>query len=147
MFGEVFYGGHITDDMDRRCCTTYLEVLIKPAMMPVGDEPPQLELVPGFKAPMPVSYDFLKDYIETSLPPESPIVYGMHPNAELSLLTSQVCNPISVFWPLQTCRSRQYHSSNEIHILSACHLDYVGWLHFNVSSILRFYLSLQCELP
>ena len=26
MFGEVFYGGHITDDMDRRCCTTYLEV-------------------------------------------------------------------------------------------------------------------------
>lgn len=26
MFGEVFYGGHITDGMDRRCCTTYLEV-------------------------------------------------------------------------------------------------------------------------
>jgi hypothetical protein len=25
MFGEVFYGGHITDGMDRRCCTTYLE--------------------------------------------------------------------------------------------------------------------------
>lgn len=26
MFGEVFYGGHITDAMDRRCCTTYLDV-------------------------------------------------------------------------------------------------------------------------
>ena len=26
MFGEVFYGGHITDSMDRRLCTTYLEV-------------------------------------------------------------------------------------------------------------------------
>lgn len=26
MFGEVFYGGHITDGMDRRCCTTYLQV-------------------------------------------------------------------------------------------------------------------------
>ena len=25
MFGEVFYGGHITDAMDRRCCTTYLQ--------------------------------------------------------------------------------------------------------------------------
>ena len=26
MFGEVFYGGHITDGMDRRACTTYLQV-------------------------------------------------------------------------------------------------------------------------
>jgi dynein heavy chain len=31
MFGEVFYGGHITDNMDRRCCTTYLEVRYLPA--------------------------------------------------------------------------------------------------------------------
>lgn len=31
MFGEVFYGGHITDSMDRRCCTTYLEVRTAPA--------------------------------------------------------------------------------------------------------------------
>lgn len=23
---QVFYGGHITDNMDRRCCTTYLQV-------------------------------------------------------------------------------------------------------------------------
>ena len=37
MFGEVFYGGHITDNMDRRLCTTYLEVLIRPEIMPVGD--------------------------------------------------------------------------------------------------------------
>lgn len=27
MFGEVFYGGHIVDGMDRRCCTTYLQVM------------------------------------------------------------------------------------------------------------------------
>ncbi|KAK9817742.1 hypothetical protein WJX72_001478 [[Myrmecia] bisecta] len=89
MFGEVFYGGHITDDMDRRCCTTYLEVLIKPPIMPKGEEPPELELAPGFKAPVPTSYDSMRDYIESALPAESPIVYGMHPNAELSLLTSQ----------------------------------------------------------
>ena len=35
MFGEVFYGGHITDAMDRRCCTTYLEVLIRQEILPV----------------------------------------------------------------------------------------------------------------
>ncbi len=34
---QVFYGGHITDGMDRRCCTTYLEVLIRPEILPKGD--------------------------------------------------------------------------------------------------------------
>ena len=58
--------------------------------MPDGEKPPTLELAPGFKAPMPTSYEAMQNYIETALPAESPIVYGMHPNAELSLLTSQV---------------------------------------------------------
>ncbi|DBA86689.1 TPA: Dynein alpha chain, flagellar outer arm [Trebouxia sp. C0004] len=89
MFGEVFYGGHITDDMDRRCCITYLQVLIKPEIMPQGDAPPSLELAPGFKAPVPTDYASMKEYIEAALPAESPIMYGMHTNAELSLLTSQ----------------------------------------------------------
>eukprot|EP00878_Enallax_costatus_P020623 GHUV01021808.1.p1 GENE.GHUV01021808.1~~GHUV01021808.1.p1 ORF type:complete len:1441 (+),score=543.76 GHUV01021808.1:4290-8612(+) len=95
MFGEVFYGGHITDNMDRRCCTTYLQVLIRPEILPGGQladasswTTPQLDLAPGFKAPLPTSFDALHEYIENSLPAESPVVYGMHPNAELSLLTS-----------------------------------------------------------
>ena len=25
LFGEIMYGGHITDDWDRRLCRTYLE--------------------------------------------------------------------------------------------------------------------------
>jgi len=94
MFGEVFYGGHIVDDMDRRTCNTYLEVLIQPTLIPTGQEPEDAASVehlfaPGFKAPMPTSYASLAEYIETSLPDESPLMYGMHPNAQLSLLTSQ----------------------------------------------------------
>ncbi|KAI8464229.1 MAG: flagellar alpha dynein [Monoraphidium minutum] len=95
MFGEVFYGGHITDAMDRRCCTTYLQVLIRPEILPVGDlsdpgscAPPTLELAPGFRAPLAASFDALRAHIKAALPAESPVVYGMHPNAELSLLTS-----------------------------------------------------------
>ena len=70
-------------------------MLIRPEILPQGDlanpetwQSPQLELAPGFKAPMPKDFDVLRDYIETALPAESPVVYGMHPNAELSLLTS-----------------------------------------------------------
>lgn len=58
--------------------------------MPQGNAPPSLELAPGFKAPVPTDYASMKEYIETALPAESPIMYGMHTNAELSLLTSQV---------------------------------------------------------
>ena len=28
LFGEIMYGGHITDPWDRRCENTYLEVLL-----------------------------------------------------------------------------------------------------------------------
>ena len=30
LFGEIMYGGHITDDWDRRLCKTYLDEFMKP---------------------------------------------------------------------------------------------------------------------
>ena len=33
LFGEIMYGGHITDDWDRRLCKTYLEEYMKPEML------------------------------------------------------------------------------------------------------------------
>jgi dynein heavy chain len=42
LFGEIMYGGHITDDWDRRLCKTYLEEYMKPDMLE-GD----LLLAPG----------------------------------------------------------------------------------------------------
>lgn len=33
LFGEIMYGGHITDDWDRRLCRTYLEVYINPDLV------------------------------------------------------------------------------------------------------------------
>lgn len=33
LFGEIMYGGHITDDWDRRLCRTYLEEFMKPELV------------------------------------------------------------------------------------------------------------------
>ncbi|KAG8222094.1 hypothetical protein J437_LFUL000857 [Ladona fulva] len=33
LFGEIMYGGHITDDWDRRLCITYLEELMQPELV------------------------------------------------------------------------------------------------------------------
>ncbi|TRY82989.1 hypothetical protein DNTS_022847 [Danionella cerebrum] len=82
LFGEIMYGGHITDDWDRRLCRTYLEEYIKPEMMEG-----ELSLAPGFKLPPNTDYNGYHQYIDAALPPESPYLYGLHPNAELGFLT------------------------------------------------------------
>nr|XP_015213314.1 PREDICTED: dynein heavy chain 11, axonemal [Lepisosteus oculatus] len=83
LFGEIMYGGHITDDWDRRLCRTYLEEFMNPAMLEGG-----LFLCPGFPAPPNLDYLGYHEYIDDSLPPESPALYGLHPNAEIEFLTA-----------------------------------------------------------
>uniref|UniRef100_A0A3Q2SZQ2 Dynein axonemal heavy chain 9 n=1 Tax=Fundulus heteroclitus TaxID=8078 RepID=A0A3Q2SZQ2_FUNHE len=82
LFGEIMYGGHITDDWDRRLCLTYLEEFIKPEMMEG-----ELCLAPGFPLPGNMDYNSYHQYIDDTLPAESPYLYGLHPNAEIGVLT------------------------------------------------------------
>ncbi|KFQ91060.1 Dynein heavy chain 9, axonemal, partial [Nipponia nippon] len=82
LFGEIMYGGHITDDWDRRLCRTYLEEFIKPEMLEG-----ELLLAPGFPLPGNTDYNGYHQYIDDALPPESPYLYGLHPNAEIGFLT------------------------------------------------------------
>jgi dynein heavy chain len=81
------YGGHITDDWDRRTNMSYLHVLIRPEIL----SQMQLTLAPGFKSPDPVKYDreAYRKYIEEKLPTEQPQMFGLHPNAEIGYLTTQ----------------------------------------------------------
>ncbi|XP_063312141.1 dynein axonemal heavy chain 9 [Pelobates fuscus] len=82
LFGEIMYGGHITDDWDRRLCRTYLEEYIKPEMLEG-----ELFLAPGFPLPGNTDYNGYHQYIDDVLPAESPYLYGLHPNAEIGFLT------------------------------------------------------------
>ncbi|XP_037666336.1 dynein heavy chain 17, axonemal [Choloepus didactylus] len=82
LFGEIMYGGHITDDWDRRLCRTYLAEYIRGEMLE-GEVP----LAPGFQIPPNLDYKGYHEYIDENLPPESPYLYGLHPNAEIGFLT------------------------------------------------------------
>uniref|UniRef100_G1KU34 Dynein axonemal heavy chain 17 n=1 Tax=Anolis carolinensis TaxID=28377 RepID=G1KU34_ANOCA len=82
LFGEIMYGGHITDDWDRRLCKTYLEEFIKPEMLEG-----EFLLAPGFPLPGNMDYNSYHQYIDDTLPAESPYLYGLHPNAEIGFLT------------------------------------------------------------
>ncbi|XP_060647178.1 dynein beta chain, ciliary [Drosophila nasuta] len=83
LFGEIMYGGHITDDWDRRLCQTFLEELLQQDLID-GD----FELCPGFPAPPNLEFEGYHSYITEMLPEESPLLYGLHPNAEIGFLTS-----------------------------------------------------------
>ncbi|KAM6297472.1 dynein axonemal heavy chain 17 [Aegotheles albertisi] len=82
LFGEIMYGGHITDDWDRRLCRTYLGEYIHEEMLEG-----EVYLAPGFLIPPSLDYKGYHEYINENLPPESPYLYGLHPNAEIGFLT------------------------------------------------------------
>ncbi|CAL4184699.1 unnamed protein product, partial [Meganyctiphanes norvegica] len=82
LFGEIMYGGHITDDWDRRLCRTYLEEFLHPDQLDG-----ELLLAPGFPTPPNLDYNGYHQYIDQVLPPESPYLYGLHPNAEIGFLS------------------------------------------------------------
>uniref|UniRef100_A0A8C0VE51 Dynein axonemal heavy chain 17 n=1 Tax=Cyanistes caeruleus TaxID=156563 RepID=A0A8C0VE51_CYACU len=82
LFGEIMYGGHITDDWDRRLCRTYLSEYVQPEMLDG-----EVSLAPGFMIPPRMDYEAYHQYIDDNLPGESPHLYGLHPNAEMGFLT------------------------------------------------------------
>ena len=96
LFGDIMYGGHITDDWDRRLCRTYLEEYMNPLMFDG-----ELFLAPGFPIPPSSDYKGYHAFIDETLPPESPYLYGLHPNAEIDFLTTTSENLFRIVLELQ----------------------------------------------
>uniref|UniRef100_A0A8C5KUF0 Dynein axonemal heavy chain 11 n=1 Tax=Jaculus jaculus TaxID=51337 RepID=A0A8C5KUF0_JACJA len=106
LFGEIMYGGHITDSWDRKLCRVYLEEFMNPSL--IEDE---LMLAPGFAAPPYLDYSGYHQYVEEMLPPESPALYGLHPNAEIEFLT---VTSNTLFRTLLEMQPRNAGSSEEL---------------------------------
>ncbi|KAI8438868.1 hypothetical protein MSG28_011209 [Choristoneura fumiferana] len=96
LFGEIMYGGHITDDWDRRLCNAYLEELMQSDLVDG-----ELHLAPGFPAPPNTDYIGYHQYIEDAMPSESPYLYGLHPNAEIGFLTTTSENLFRTIFEMQ----------------------------------------------
>ncbi|XP_061632559.1 dynein axonemal heavy chain 11 isoform X3 [Phyllopteryx taeniolatus] len=96
LFGEIMYGGHITNYWDRRLCKAYLQEFMHPKMFEG-----ELYLCPGFMAPPFMDHNGYHTYIDEHLPPESPSLYGLHPNAELECLTLTSDNLLKTLLELQ----------------------------------------------
>merc|ERR1719171_1560681 len=90
LFGEIMYGGHIVDDWDRRTCKYYLEFFMNDLLLDETDLVPYAEGKLSCKSPNPGEHQRYIEHID-SMPGESPMFYGLHPNAEIGFRTTQ-CN-------------------------------------------------------
>ena len=77
IFGEIMYGGHVVEDWDRRLCAAYLELYFQEELLE------GIEFFPGFSTP-PSGLNRAQtlDYI-SAMPAETPLAFGLHPNAEI----------------------------------------------------------------
>jgi dynein heavy chain len=90
LFGEIMYGGHIVDNWDRILCAAYLDCIMNDQLLDEAELFPFIEGKPiSFKCPTALPYEKYIEYIETECPPETPLAFGMHPNAEIDFRTMQ----------------------------------------------------------
>ena len=61
----------------------------------------ELLLAPGFLAPPNTDYQGYHTYIDEVMPPESPYLYGLHPNAEIGFLSTTADNLFRTIFEMQ----------------------------------------------
>jgi len=78
------YGGHITDNWDRRLCSSYLVSYVNEQLLD------NLHFFPKFEVPPShLSHKAYCEYIEEHLAVETPAAYGLHANSEINFMTRQ----------------------------------------------------------
>jgi len=84
IFGEIMYGGHVTDFFDRRLVSNYLAAYMHDELLEGFD------IFPGFRTPSNSgnTKDIL-EHIAAAFPQESPTAFGLHPNAEIGFRLMQ----------------------------------------------------------
>jgi len=99
IFGEIMYGGHIVEDWDRRLAFAYLTKYMN------NDLLEGVDMFPKFHTP-PTNLNQKQTlaYIEETMPAETPLAYGLHPNAEIGFKLREAdafCSSLLLLQPRQ----------------------------------------------
>jgi len=97
LFGEIMYGGHIVNDLDRLLSSTYLAHIMRDELLDEMELYPYLdggaagaEVATGFHMPQTSkNYDHVLEHVDTKLKGDSPLAFGLHPNAEIGFRSRQ----------------------------------------------------------
>ncbi|CAK9086367.1 Dynein gamma chain [Durusdinium trenchii] len=84
MVAEVQYGGRITDDLDRELFITYAARWLCDEMFKASFAFNSYNSDYQYKIPEGLDMNVYRDHIETIPPVESPLIFGLHPNADIT---------------------------------------------------------------
>jgi len=96
IIGEILYGGHIVEDWDRRLSEMYLESYLKEELLE------NFEFFPKFMAPPnTLNHKQTMEFIVETFPTETPLAFGLHPNAEIGFKLREAESLCSAILTLQ----------------------------------------------
>jgi len=97
LIGEIMYGGHIVEDWDRRLAFMYLESYLREELLE------GIEFFPKFfSPPTTLNRQQTLDFIGETFPTETPLAFGLHPNAEIGFKLREaesLCSSILMLQP------------------------------------------------
>ncbi|XP_014276767.1 dynein axonemal heavy chain 2 isoform X2 [Halyomorpha halys] len=84
LIAGVCYGGHVTDDWDRRLLLTYIDRFFNDEALTTPEF--KLSSIDTYYIPADGELSVYKEYINSLPPVDNPIAFGQHPNADIMSL-------------------------------------------------------------
>jgi len=141
IFGEIMYGGHIVNDFDRLLANSYLDWILKDELLLESELFPFADGQASFKSPNPERLQGYLEHIDAHLKVDTPLAFGLHPNAEIDFRTQQ---SESLFLTLQELQPRDGISGeggeSPQHVAESVQtdiLDRFGDKRFDIEDIIR----------
>lgn len=99
LIAGVCYGGHVTDDWDRRLLMTYVEQYFTEEVLTTQYY--RLSSLPTYYVPRDGSLESYRDFIAILPNIDKPEAFGQHPNADITCLIIEARNLFETLMNLQ----------------------------------------------
>lgn len=99
LIAGVCYGGHVTDDWDRRLLMTYVQQYFTEEVLTVPHY--RLSSLPTYYVPRDGSLESYRDFIAILPNVDKPEAFGQHPNADITCLITEARGMFETLMSLQ----------------------------------------------